>query len=278
MKKNIEFDYICADCSGKQNHMFRMDDDYDDYDCHDTCVVWNRMTFYGVPFDISDEHMNRIHEGDYTDAVKIGELMGCLIFCKQILAEGEDPLEICDDVDVDLEYTISALSDEGGPLNMESGDPEQDVYYIHELKMEPGYDDALLKSKIINELPGLILTFFHVNPDLLAFYPAPLEYAPDPNVEVRYQVLQNIAAQKVDSAIGAIIGDPSKKLEPNNIVKFGDAYQFTKDELNLVMRRRHSGSSYPAEAKDREEYAFYEANGFEEVGNSRLLYKYVGRG
>jgi len=43
------------------------------------------------------------------------------------------------------------------------------------------------------------------------------------------------------------------------------------------MVRRHSGSSYPEEAKNKDEYAFFEANGFEEVGDSRLLYKCIWR-
>ncbi|ADY55587.1 hypothetical protein Sgly_1273 [Syntrophobotulus glycolicus DSM 8271] len=62
----------------------------------------------------------------------------------------------------------------------------------------------------------------------------------------------------------------------------GSAYSkrriiFSKDELNFIMRRRYSGSSYPEDAKDKKEYAFYKANGVEEAGVNRLLYKYVGR-
>jgi hypothetical protein len=53
----------------------------------------------------------------------------------------------------------------------------------------------------------LILSFLHVAPDILAFYPAPLEYTPDPAKEERYQILQSIAAQKIDIAIGPIIGE-----------------------------------------------------------------------
>jgi hypothetical protein len=41
------------------------------------------------------------------------------------------------------------------------------------------------------------------------------------------------------------------------------------------MRIRYSGSWYPKEAKDRKEYDFYEANGFEEAGDSWLLYKLI---
>jgi len=84
--------------------------------------------------------MGSIYEADYGDAVKIGELFGCLILCRQIIDENEDPLIICDDIDGDLEYTISALSDHDGPQNPEEGDPYQDVYYIHDFKMKEGYE------------------------------------------------------------------------------------------------------------------------------------------
>lgn len=193
-----------------------------------------------------------------------------------MLSEGENPWVICDDLDADFEYTISALMDEGGPLNSEDGDPEQDIYYIREFEMVPDYNDIKLKSKIIHELPNFIFTFLHVNPELLAFYPAPLEYPPDENLEARYQALNSIRAQKIETAFGSIISGDSKKKSNDNVANFGDAYQFTEDEFNMVMGRRHSESSYPEEAKDRKEYEFYEANEFEEVGDSRLLYKYIG--
>lgn len=118
-------------------------------------------------------------------------------------------------------------------------------------------------------------SILHVRPELLAYYPAPLEHSPDMNIEERYETLQHIAVQKLDTAFSIVDEDNFNKKSSSNVVKFGDAYQFTEDELNLVMRRRHSGSSYPEEAKDRNEYVFYEENGFKEVGDSRLLYKYI---
>jgi hypothetical protein len=116
---------------------------------------------------LSDNQLGNIDNGDYLNAVKIGKLFGCLVLCKQMIKEDNDPLEVCDDSDGDLEYTISALRDEGGPLNLEHGNPDQDVYYIHELQMESGYEYDPLKSKILEELPGLILSFLHVAPDIL---------------------------------------------------------------------------------------------------------------
>lgn len=189
MKKKQKFDSLWVEFFSKNTHLISMEGDYDEYDCHDTCVIWNRMIFYGVPFDVLDDKMNSVYDGDYSNLIKIGEITGYLILCKQMLSKGENPWVICDDLNADLEYTISALMDEGGPLNSENGDPEQDIYYIHEFGMVPDYNDIKLKSKIIHELPNLIFTFLHVNPELLAFYPAPLEYPPDENLEARYRAL-----------------------------------------------------------------------------------------
>ena len=96
------------------------------------------------------------------------------------------------------------MSDEDGPLNIENGDPYQDIYYIHEFKMLPNYDNEFLKNRIIEELPGLILKLLHVAPDIIAYYPAPLEYEPDPDKEFRYDTLQAIVAQRLNSLTNSI--------------------------------------------------------------------------
>lgn len=277
MNKKIKIKSICADCSGLNNNIFDVSSDCNIYDYSDACIFWDIITFYGIPFDFEDEEISDFYEGDYTEGVKIGKLTGCMIMCKQMIDQGYDPLITCDDVDGDLEYTISALSDIGGPLNVESGEPYQDVYYIDELYMDPNYDEETLKSRIIEEIPRIVASLFHTFPDILAYYPAPLEYEPDPGKEARYSALQNIAIQKLDNTISEMFTDSieSEREDAKNILKFGDLYQFSDDELKMVMRRRNSESSYPAEARDKKEYNFYEKNGFKEVGDSRLLYKDV---
>lgn len=40
------------------------------------------LDFYGVPIDTDDERCNEIYEYDYTNAIHIGKLGGCLILCK----------------------------------------------------------------------------------------------------------------------------------------------------------------------------------------------------
>lgn len=98
----------------------------------------------------------------------------------------------------------------------------------------------------------------------------PLESECDAGEEERYQTLQSIAVQKMDAVCA------NKEKNETNIIQFGELYQFNEDAMNMIMRRRYSGSSYPEEAKNMQEFDFYEMNGFREAGNSRLLYKLIG--
>ena len=63
--------------------------------------------------------------------------------------------------DMDLEYVISALSDKDCPLNEETGDLYQDVFYIHDIEIGKEYGD-LLKGRILDELPNLVFSLLHV--------------------------------------------------------------------------------------------------------------------
>lgn len=257
MGKKMKIESLCADYSESKSHVFDVHGDGRAYDCHNTCIVWNRVTFYGLPFDLQDDRMAPIYQGDYRDAVKIGEMLGCLILCRQLQDDGQDPLVICADIDEELGYVISALSDdEDGPLSLENGDPYQNVYYIHELAMEEGYGDQYLVSRIIKELPGLVLTFCHVVPDILAFYPAPADLIPDEENEA--------ITQEVPGPI------PGPTIEYHPI--FGQQLRLDKREgsdVRLVEASDFAGSAYSIN------YEVFAKVGFKEVGDSGVLYKYV---
>lgn len=272
---SIMFKYICADCGYGNNVLLTLNDDYDAFqDCVDDCLIWCTITFYGIPMGFTDDQMDEIYDRNYYYAVPIGRLKGCLILNKRLLELGEDPLEICDDADADLEFIMSALVDTEGPLNEETGDPLQDVFYIHEIEIGKEYGD-LYKGKIIDSLPDLLFSFLHVEPDIIAYCPAPLEYTRDPAEAERQELLMRIAAQKAEHAeqvFEAVMGKKPKQ-QNDSTLSFAGAYRFTEDELKFLTRRRHSGSSYPEGAKDPEEYAFYEKHGYKEAGSSRVLYR-----
>lgn len=276
MARKVDFEYICAHRFHSANCQFRVDAEYEDYDCSDSCIVWDTITFYGVPSGLPEEDLESIDAGDYTNAIKIGSMYGCLILCKQILAQGQDPWDICDGESGDLEATIAALKREGCPLNDDEGDPWQDVYYIHEWNMEKGYNSATLKSEILERLPKIILLLFHVKPDILAYFPTPLEYTPDPNLQARLQALEYYSREKLQAAFNSMgHGDSASvtNTPESNIRSFGLAYKLSEKEQDELIEKIQSIGAYPESAKRKREFSFFESNGFVEAGNSRLLFK-----
>lgn len=265
MKKSVKFESICATYSCKKQHEFSLFGEsigrmYD-------YVEYHSIKFLGIPDNLDDSECEQIDDGDYTGLDEIAELRGRLILCQQMLEDGEEPYEICDNLDGDLEYTISALSDPEGPLNSEEGDPYQNVYYIDQLNIKSDYESINLKKRIIQEIPEMIFKFCHIEPSIIAYYPASLEHEPDQENQARRDAVQNILAQKVEAQSRAALN--------SNIINFGANYPFSEEEVNMILGRRNPGISYPESAKDLDEFVFYELVGFSEIGNSRLLYKKV---
>lgn len=160
-----KFDDIFAVSEDKRHHFINLhQDQIENY------IDWFELDFYGVPIDISDEKYNEIFEGDYTNAIHIGKLTGCLILCRQMLDDGEDPAYICDSIDYRLDLTISCLSGPTEPLNEE---PFQDIFYIEELEMDEKYDNENLKITILKSLPKILLNLKNICPELLVNYPMP---------------------------------------------------------------------------------------------------------
>lgn len=191
----VIFEFICADCAHADNVLFTLNDDYERFhECVDDCLVWCDIVFYGIPVGLTDDQMEEIYERNYRHAVRIGRLTGCLILARDLLEMDEDPLMACDAADADLGYIMAALTDTDGPLNEETGDFYQDVFYLHDLEIGKKYGD-LYKGKILDDLPNLIFSFLHVVPDVFAFYPAPLRCAKDPQGEGN-ELLPSIVAKK----------------------------------------------------------------------------------
>lgn len=69
---------------------------------------------------------------------KIGSLSGYLVLGEQMLIDGYDPYEICDDFSGDLEFMASALDE----IEEFGGN----VFYIHELSIEEEYQGVGIGS------------------------------------------------------------------------------------------------------------------------------------
>lgn len=272
MKSRMKFKNLYAEYTDSNSLIFGMkNQDY--IDCHESGVIWNSITLYGIPKNLNDDQMFRFYEGDISDLVKIGDISGYLILCREMNRRGEDPWQICDDLDGDIEYAMSVLSKTGAPLDFEISDPDQNVYYIQEVNMVSEFkDDLKLKSLILNQLPDLIFAFLHVTPDLVVYYPTKLEPAQEVVTDERYHVLQQIANQKMTTTMNKIFSSDHDTNEnpKSNVSSFGDAFEFSDEEYD-VLYGKDTDPPYPEEEKDEDEFALFELNGFEEIGESRLL-------
>lgn len=246
------------------------------YDSVSTYTLPATIEFYGIPFGLSPEDRARIEDGDMSEAVPVATVSGWLILCREMQCDDYEPLEVCDDADGDLEYTISALQEEDGPLNEDGGDTMQEVFFIHEVSMKVHDDD--LEKRILEELPYLIKDFMHVAPDILAYYPPPMKAERESQEEAHRLALRATAINQVARRLGVLLVlDGKERKTDEKILTFTGDYHFTEDEVKMVLGRRYSGSAYSEERKNRAEWRLFEDLGFQEAGDSRLLYKSLGR-
>jgi hypothetical protein len=128
-----------------------------------------------------------------------------------------------------------------------------------------------LGSRILQELPCLCRKLLHVMPDILTYYPAPLECDWHQASETEV-ALRKTASERVAKSI-----TPSSDVneDDSNIISIANKYQFSDDEIKMIMGRRYSDSSYPEALKNQGLIDFYRNNGFQELGDTRLLYAYT---
>ena len=130
-------------------------------------VAWD---FWGIPHGSDDSVYEVIDENDYSKCVHVGNLSGYIIDCENMILEGYNPVEVCDDESGDLLCIISILSSEGGPLDETMGDPMQNVFYIHEIIIDEPLRRKGLGTRILQEIPYLCKSLEKSFPDILAYY------------------------------------------------------------------------------------------------------------
>jgi len=159
-----------------EQHVFDVEDEpYDLTDNYDKYLIWANWGIYSAVKKLSDDERDSLYNSSGDDLlVKIASISGCLILCGTIIDDGYDPWQVCDDIDGNLEYTISALQDENCPMNEEYGEPYVNVFYIHEFDMEKEYENAEIKSRMLSELPNIIMKYLHNSTDILAYIAAPI--------------------------------------------------------------------------------------------------------
>ena len=80
MKNNHEFEGIYAKSFVKDSHIFYKDRDYwDNYNCHETCIIQYKMKFYSVPVELSEAEWEEIYDGGSDKLIEIGRIHAFLI-------------------------------------------------------------------------------------------------------------------------------------------------------------------------------------------------------
>lgn len=276
-KKKRSFSQVFAESNDDHHHMFSLEDE-GDQEIHDTCVLQSQIDFFGVDEDADEDFYEKIYVDDRSDLTKIGSVNGTLILYKEIEALGEDPLAICDDLDGDLEFTISALREKKGPLSIKKDSANNNVFYIRDfVMMEEFAHDQKLKSKILQQLPEVIFALLHARPGILAYIPemprSPEQIKRDEERARAFELVDINAEDYIPFSNPYDFISDEHSEDRQNPFDFGRVTRYSEDEINEMMGRRTDKVPYPEELKNREEFDFFEANGFMEAGETRLLYK-----
>ena len=229
---------------------FSFEDEEDQYFDH------GYIHIYGIPDNLSDDEESSIYNGGSDRTVYLGEIKGSLILGNQMSDDGEDILTLCDDMSADLLYVATSLASDG-LIDPYTG-IYSDIYYIYELEMQKGYDDKELKQTILEKLPYILFSLYHVKPEYLAYYPLPLGSSNEDALVPKHSV--SLFTPKItEEGIEAIQAD----------ILVND------DQLDTLSNHRATYSPYPASEKDRELWELYASCGFREAGKTRMLYKTV---
>ena len=137
---------------------------------------------WGVLPEREDTVYDVIDTEDFSSCVHLGVVAGHLILCTQMIADGYDPWQVCDDESADLAHVMFYLRGDGGPLNDLTGEPLQNVFYVDELAITEEWRGKGVGTRVLQELPYLVRKLNHIGPDILTYY---LPYPPLDNSEAR---------------------------------------------------------------------------------------------
>lgn len=217
-------------------------------------VIDCSIKIYVLPENLSEEEEEEILYHP-KDAKQIGSIEGELVLGAEIMRYDKDYYTQCDDAGAMLEFVVSALMESNGPLIQNE---YCNFFYVEEVNIEKKYHDKLFDT-IIEKLPEIMLTHYHVSPDIIAVNPDSLPY--DDTLE---EIERNLA-HEIHSKVKKQMRGEKDPDEP--------IYHLTEDQFCIQMGVRRPGESYPESAIDKEEWQLWQRNGFKEWKNTRVLYK-----
>ena len=167
---------------------------------------------------------------------------------------------ICDDIDADLGYVISALLEDDGPLSLERTAIGVDHLYIDEIHLS----DTSLMTSVLDALPEMVFMHLHVYPEIMSYYPAPLPH------EVK-KTEEELAFEEKAGLLQAAIAEQilTGKKDPEM-----PELALTEEQFRVVAGMRQYGDTYPAKFIDKKAWQPYLDAGFEEWKHTRVLYRF----
>ena len=136
---------------------------------------------------------------------------------------------ICDDLDADLGYIISALLQNNGPLSINRTKSGINHFYIDEIHL----DDPSMLPVILSELPTLIMAHYHAYPDTLSYYPVPL---PHEVKKTKGEHAEEETARQKHATIAEHVFHGGTKAEVSDLT-------LTPEEQRIVMGMRCEGDA-----------------------------------
>ena len=229
----------------------------------DEMLIPCHFTIYEKPEDALDI----LDDDDMPTGKMLGGISGTLILGQEISASIEESdqflYKLCDDWDPVLSAATSALLSYCGPLSSDREVFGVNYFYIDHIVLHN--DAEKLMQRILRELPYMVLAHMHVFPELLCYYPSPLEK----KVEFTEQdkMLLDLAAKTQEAIVDLMLEGKYDMNDPQLML--------TPFQMQLLSGNRGYPFSYPADQIDEKEWKPFLDAGFAEWMKTRVLFKYT---
>ena len=158
--------------------------------------------------------------------IHLANIKGTLVLASQM---DYDPVEVCDDEDQDLGYVMSTTEDivDETLFYLEYYTPDENVPFPIVDGQEKLTREELLQQ-IVDSLPDTLLQLDGARPDVIAVYPAALEYKEDEATKAQREIAMEALRQKM--AAMEELHRPLKEGEPENrvVLSFTNGYELTQ--------------------------------------------------
>ena len=149
--------------------------EYEDINFESDYIKYYSIGIFGIPHRLSEEEEDNIFS-DPEKAVRIGTIEGYLILSEEIERRGYYLYDMCDEINADLEYVISALCESGGVMQAHNITRPLNIFYIHEVEFENEEFRDMMLTDILIELPDIMFSHTNILPEMMIYYPRPLPY------------------------------------------------------------------------------------------------------